>query len=296
MNEKKFVVIKHPTVGSGKIKRRVRITSYRKRNRKPSKLLEVIEKKRITQRTQLKKEVKNPLTFQSRNEKVLFNYWNSLGYPFVRHRPIKNKTTTRGILLLSKAIRKDGEGKIIHAMNVAKEIFSSPWFKHTHTMDARKITLPDFFKYNSAVYSFVNKKYNFPISWYNECLKGVDHMKEKYNLELKDKYPDITEQLEVIWKEYTKEKKLTIEEKNILKKVSEKLIRFCKLNKHNIFTSDHIGWTLDRINDMLNNFHTYAPEELYYLRSNNFWNKKLPKEADRFNPNLVDKRDWIRLS
>lgn len=289
---KVIIAIKHPRIGSGKIKRRVVISTslpVHKKSKK-KKLDEIIDKKAKSTTFIMpeSRRVKDPIEFPSAYARICFNYWNASGFPFTRHRLEKNKETKRGLMLLQMAINKDGKEKVIKAIDVAKEVFNSTWFKHRF-ISKQKIALSNFLKYKQEHYSKYMKQHGIPLSWYKECQKGLDYMRQEYSMIIRDKYPNITKQLIKVWEVYSGQKNgLSVEDKNSLILCSKTCVKFSGKNNMGV------DYLIERIDDMLNQFRTYKPAHIGYMINKYFWNNTLPREIERYD-HVSKGRAWVRV-
>ena len=277
--------LEKPLIGSGRIKRRVTLKPFRTKNlnSKDKKEFKFFYPKRsnLIPDIKLKKPKTHPLKFSNSATKLLFEYWNRLGHPFIKHQPVWSKTTSLGIDRLNKAIKKDGKEYILRSIEVADEVFKSSWFRWRIALGKRKISLPSFFIYSNSELVKVSRQIkNCPRSWYKECLKGVEYMESNYSVMFKDKYPNIAKKLMDIWNVY-----LTIELgiriNNDIIEISALLHKFCKVHR--------LDWLMvaDVIDKMLNEWKTYKPKHLGYLKNKIFWEEQIPKELIRYG--VVDK-------
>jgi len=278
----------NPLIGSGKIRRRCFIKKYEKEKSRSEKLHENLfrRSKTIPYRT-TKTMAKKPIVFSTANAKIIFNYWNNLGYPFVRHQPIKSKVTSKGIERINKAIKSHGKEAVLNAIATAEKVFNSGWFKWRLAIGTQKLSLPDFFIYSNEGHKSHSKRIkNLPWSWFEECAKGLKYMERNYSVVKTDKLPHITQRLIDTWEEYTKLKPLRSEREQ-LKRVSIHLNTFCNNNELDWLT------IVDIIEGMLNKWHTYKPKHAGYMLNNIFWGEVLKREIIRYG--LVDKDfKWAR--
>jgi len=284
--------IKKPLIGSGKVKRRAIIKPFKTKDLKEKKELKFFYPKRSNLIPNIKprKPHTSPLKFQNSATKLLFEYWNRLGHPFVKHKPIRSRVTSLGIEKLNKFIKQDGKESILRSIEVADEVFKSGWFRWRIKIGKMKISLPNFLTYNNNDFKRVSGQIkNCPRSWYKECLKGIEYMEANYSTVLKDKHPHITERFTNIWKVFsTTELKLGVRLNNDIIKISALIYKFCKIHK--------LDWlmVIDVIDKMLNEWRTYKPKHLGYLKNKIFWEEQLPKELIRYG--VVDKgTKWISI-
>lgn len=281
-------------IGSGKISREFLVPNRKKKRKFLNGEMKdmMVKRLNIIPGPVMKKKTTNPIKFSTASSKLCFNYWNSLGYPFVRHQPLLSKTTVRGLYLLDKAIKKDGKGSVISAMDVAKSTFNAKWFKMRLQVGKKKISLPNFFNYTQNDYNKAKRfTTDLPRSWYKEFLKGQKYIERKYSIAVKDPQPDITEKLIEIWNTYDYSRRESLSEKQInqFRYCTKILLEFSKLNE-----VDPLN-VLDIIDGMINKFHLYKPKHIGYLTSSIFWNEIVPKEFVRYYGIADHKKDWIRV-
>ena len=262
----------NPTIGSGKISRKIRIVNpsgAKKWGRK-------IKGKRIRK---LIPEKDKQSMFGSIKIKQAFNHWCTLGKPMVSHIVGPSKTFTRSIILLKKSLEKYELPQIIEAMDLAKETFNASWFVHKIYFQKRKIILPAFIKYTKQHKEILPIKMCAVDSWLEEFLKGREYIESNFSVVLKDKYPHITERLIEVWKMYTKQDALTTDESNGLVKISVRIVKFVKVNKNIIGEFDIV----DLINQMLNVWDDrYKPKHPGWMLTPIFWENKLPKALVKY--------------
>jgi len=178
----------------------------------------------------------------------------------------------------------------LRSIEVADKVFKSDWFRWRIKIGKIKISLPKFFKYSNSDFKIVSRQItNCPRSWYKECSKGIEYMESNYSVVFKDKHPNITERFTNIWKVFsTIELTSRIRINNDIIRISALIHKFCKI--HNL------DWlmVIDVIDKMLNEWKTYKPKHLGYLKHKIFWNEQLPKELIRYG--VVDKgMKWINI-
>ena len=275
-------------IGSGKIRRRCVVKKWKKESRSDKLHEQIFKRSNLLSSPLLKKPTKKPIRFLTSSSKIIFNYWNTLGHPFVHHKPLMSKVTSHGIDSISKATKRHGKEDVVRAMETAKKVFDADWFKWRLYIGSKKISLPDFFYYKKDTYKRDRKKMKgLPQSWYKECRKGIEYMERNYSVIKKDKLPHITENLVKTWKEYS-HTRLTIKTTEQIKRFSVKLDSFCSSNNFDW------GTIVDIINGMLNEWHTYKPKHFGYLLNELFLGEILPREIVRYG--IVDNNfKWAKL-
>lgn len=279
------ILPKYPLIGSGKISRKVFIKSIRKK-----KSFVNLFKSKINYFPGpiSKKIASKPIPFQTSAAKIIFYHWNNLGHPLVHHRPELNKTTAVAVGRINKNIKSCGKEKILYAIDLLSNTFGAQWFKFRIVFAKRKISLSDFFRFGKSEIARLNKQFpDMPISWFKECLKGEQYLKNKYNVRIKDKHSAITKRLISIWEEYLKYDIINAGDKNQLVLCSKKIWEFSKKNQIDCFV------LIDMINNMLNQTKNFKPKHAGYLVNNIFWERQIPNELIR--SNLILDRSKIKI-
>jgi hypothetical protein len=281
----KEIVVKHPSIGSGKISRRI-FAMYRVHYHPDN--LSTTEKMVINPPKKRKLPIVTPmfhnpsksktkqLQFSNQSTKIVFLYWNRLGHPFVKHREIKTKATARSLERIGRAVKQHGKDEVIKGIDRCYKLFSEPWFQYRLFYEKTKLSLHQFFRYDSRNLKVVRRKGRaIPVSWFKECLKGNGYLKNKYSIEFKDKHPVTTKRLLESWEIYDGVK-ATIKVKNDMIEASKIVKKYSELNDLDIvFITRHI-------NRMLNEYENYKPKHSGYLTHPIFWNEKFPKELERY--------------
>jgi len=266
-------IIKKPLLGSGKINRRVFITT---KKRKSLNLKNIADIKKSKISAQIKNKQK-PLFFKNVEVKIIFEFWNRQGFPFVKHHLMESKITLSAVKKINTALKKNNKNKIINAIENGSFLFSSKWFKYRYFYSKNKISLSDFFLYDIEKHNLIIASIpEYPISWFNECLKSKKYLTKKYTLIKIDSHPEITSRLSSVYQSYSMKKILSPDAKNNLIAAAEKLYSFAKNN--------NFDWKIivDIINKMLNQFHTLKPKSEHYFVNDWFWEKTIPDELIRY--------------
>jgi hypothetical protein len=277
-------ILKSPIIGSGRISRRIIIKPFKTKkqstlNSDISKMLanRMLNENIASFSTQANRPSKKPIPFKTAAAKIIFNYWNNLGHPFVSHKLEFNKTTATAVEKLNKIIPKYGNNTIINAIKMGHEIFNASWFKYRIHFSKYKIGLPDFIEYPADRFNKISRQCSeIPRSWLKECLKDQEHLENKYSIILKDRHPQITKRLVAIWKAYNKYNKVSTRDANNLTICGKLLYSFSK--KNNISPLSII----DLIDGMLNKWKTYTPKHSGYLINSIFWQDNIPRELIRY--------------
>lgn len=264
-------------IGSGLISRRALIKPVKKKQ-----IGNVFNDLLQNKKSYFSGQVSNKITqkaipFKTTAAKIIFHYWNGLGFPFVRHRPVQNKTNFSAIEKINQNVKRYGKEKIIFAIKIGHELFEAKWFKYRVFIAKNKISLSSFFQYSSLEFKLADGKcHDMPRSWFKECLRGQSYLENKYSIALADSFPQITHKLVDSWKIYKKGDKLLINDNNNLIRCSKLLNKFCEINSVDALS------ILDIVDGMLNKWHTYAPKHSHYLINDIFWKDVLPKELVRY--------------
>lgn len=290
-------------IGSGKISRRI-LVYKRKKTRKtftPPKVTSMFKSNKSFTGGKSDK-AKSRLQFPSSACKIIFMHWQRLGFPFMKHREDKSKTTSRAIMLINASSKAEG-GKepIIRAMDTCKELFNSDWFKYRVFFDQNKMSLPSFFFFLDGSYQKILRKCpSCPRSWFKECKnRNIKNLKKKYSVSIKDNNPNLTNQLIIIWGNYTKEN-LTTNDRRKLAVLSFKINKIATRNSKNEYLTEniHMGdikqFIITIFEQMLIEYKTYQPKHIGWLLTDTFLNEEIPKEIIRQNLFTTEQLNWKR--
>jgi hypothetical protein len=292
---KKIFWIKHPKFGSGKIHRRIYLHGF---------LLSRPNSHRSTreEKINLLDNPKHPINeskfvYPNQSVKIIYGYWNRVGFPFIKHRPIKSKTNSRIFSLLVPICKKYEQRKIVEAIDVGYKIFCNTNFAFHRYYNRNKIGLNDFLDQTMQEYKLIDstpamktiaKRHGilFPKSWFAECVHGFDYMTKKYIINyMIDDNPEITKKLIKIVQEH-QNRRLNETGLSYMIQFSKMFINFAELNKFDIL------WLIDRFNDALNKFHTVHISKTRYLISKSFFEEILPHELIRYDK-MLSRHDFI---
>lgn len=224
----------------------------------------------------------NPLKFPDESVKITFLYWQRLSYPFMQHKQVMSKVTSRGINYIDKATKKHGKDEVMKAMKRLHDAFNAGWFKYRAHFSETKLALPDFFLYKESHYQKISRipSLTFPRSWFREALKGQHYLESKYGVELKDRKPRITSHLLESWDRYIANNgnstHISNGVKNTIIRSARILSKFSTANNIDPLT------LTDVIEGALNKWHTIKPKHAGYLTNKIFWNEQLPNELVRY--------------
>jgi hypothetical protein len=296
----KIKVLQGKKIGSGKIPRKVFLMyrgHYHPEDPNPPKIRKPI--KRRKQKTNYrpptykqppyKKSKTHPLKFPDEATRITFLVWNRLGYPFIMHRPIASKVTTRGVQKLRKSIKRNGKNEVILAMERVHKLFNEGWFKWKYQMGKAKLSLPDFIFYNAEAHRKIRQTVkSCPKSWLDEGLAGEEYLKKKYTVIKADKNPKLSSKILKSWEEYNYPEGIKVNNqlKNQLTKIARLTRSWAKVNNFDALK------VVDIIHMMLNESKSYKPKHLGYLANRIFWNDNLPKEVVRYG--LVQNRSELK--
>lgn len=278
---KKYFWIK-PTkgIGSGKISRRVIL--FKKSSKENIKFRKSKKSKFPTSNVISKVGIK----FTSPDARIIFYYWQRLGYPFVKHQEKQTKTTTKAIRLIEKNLKKYSKNQIINSMSTTQKLFNAKWFKFRILYGSKKISLPLFFEYDQNQFQKVFQK-GIPKSWFLECRKPLGVLEEKYGVKKKIKHKNITKNLIDSWLKYSQDEEITNNQQNQIISASDKIHMFCKNNNLDTLM------IVEVIDQMLNNWNTWRPKSISWMNSDIFIQETLPKELVR--ANIISKREKQEL-
>ncbi len=276
--------VKYPLIGSGKISRRIKLKLRKKRLTLKNIAL---KRKTFTSATNQKRTAK-PIDFQNAFIKIIFEYWNRKGFPFVSHKLIENKTSVSAINKINSALKQTSKNEILKSIDVCFFLFSSNWFKYKQYYFKNKLTLPQFFSYDQKRYKIIASSIpDYPKSWFKECLKGEKHIQKTYSTLKKDNFPYITKKLIKTWEQASKQDCSSPVIKNTLIDSSIKLDNFCKNNNYD--------WSVicDIIDKMLNKWNSISLKYVNYLVGDKFWEQTIPQELIRYG--IADKNQVFKF-
>jgi len=256
-------------IGSGEITRRIYLRNPNNSGKQWRKVM----------RKSHQKQEPEKISFFTAEVKLAFNFWNGLGFPFVRHRIEDSKTFNSAVIKLKKVLEKYDLDQLTEAITLAHETFNSGWFIYKRFFQSSKISLPSFIQYPSDYKKSLPSKMRSIDSWMKEFLLGKEYIEANYSFILKDKYPHATKRLTEAWKTYTKQDTLTTDESNGLIQLAVQIVKFVKVNDNIISELD----IADLIDQMLNKWdNRYKPKHPGWMLTPIFWENKLPKALVKY--------------
>lgn len=253
-------------IGSGKISRRVilefKISSPpRRSNNRNLNEINFIKHKRI--------RGDEGVYFGNTKHKIIFNKWNSLGHPFVKHRVIPGPTLENSLKGIARACKRHDTKTIVTSMEACHNLFKSPTFKFQYSKRIRRLRCYEFFNgYDKDTIERLNGKLKIK-SWFKESLRGIDYLKQKYDIINTVKNRATFNILKVGWEEYDKS---VATNKEILDLIScsNRINSFAKKNKKGEYERDVASAIINWLKREKPNITTA------YLRTDAFWQKRVP--------------------
>jgi len=300
---KNVFAVKGKKYGSGKISRRVCVSAstLTSSQNKPTKKRRSVVHQELLQAQTAQPISDERLYFPNPKIKIIFEYWNTLGYPLRTHRQTKTKTTMRIVSGLLTATKHNEQRQIISAIELFHRYCLDPSFAFAGYFIRRKerIPLSEFIRYlptelrtirNYPKMRQIQRRHDveYPESWLAECLKGSDYFERHYFVRVghKDEHPEITE-LVVPMLERHQRKKLNERGLEVAVKFSKQLFNFGKLN--NI----EWGWLLDRIDEGLNKYHKIYLKRLFHITTDIFWSETLEEYLVSYDKHFMYRRDAL---
>jgi adenylate kinase family enzyme len=158
--------------------------------------------------------------------KQLFQYWNNLAGPIVRHRitnPL-SKSCRRALENLDKIINRGySDEDIKRAMNNYRSLLMLENLRVSSEFCGVNVGLGRFLEQTPFFKERLNKLGVSVDSWFKECLLPWEQLREKYSKEKKDTRPEVTEELQRQWRARTNKKKFTVDEENIFRVVANRV-------------------------------------------------------------------------
>lgn len=283
-------VLKHPLVGSGKIKRRVRISLESK----------FANRGRVLRQPDEKQTVVNSQIIFPTSIKIIFEFWNRQGYPFIFHKKQRSKVVSRIFSLLQPICKKYERREITNAIEVGYRLFNNKSFVFHFAYNKYKIAFPTFLRHSAEEQRSYEswetmkrvKKQNgiaLPISWFQECLKGWDYLERNYLFKdtgPKDEHPELTEQA-IRMMNHHRRREINDKGKRDLVKFSRMLVNWGRINDIDPY------WLIDHIETALNDYKTMKVDKTYYLTTEIFWTETLPDELVRYNKLHYEDRNFV---
>lgn len=258
---------KSPQIGSGKILRRaiMELTISSPVRRSNNTDFDLIKPKKRGRSADDQKA-----HFDNAKHKIVFEKWNSLGPPFVKHRVRPGKALDFSLAGIVWACKRHDIRTIVTAMEACHTLFSSTGFKFQWSKRIRRLTCYEFFSgYDRDTRERLKWKLDVR-SWFNESLKGSEYLKQKYDIISNVKHEALFSILKDGWEGYNRSV-ITKREKEDLISCSNKVHSFAVANKKVEFARDIASAIIDWLKDN-------KPEvTTAYLKTDAFWQKKVPK-------------------
>ena len=232
--------------------------------------------------SQIKKSTYSKLSMK------LFNHWNSLGQPFIRHRNLQSKTVTNGLDKVEKSLKKYSWHEVRNAMTLANEAFKSDWFAFNLKYGRKKISLSAFFEYgkwelnNDPIAIKANVK-----SWFKQFIKGEEYVRKKFPSG--DKDPDLTQWFADEWKSYSEEEP-DGRDMQAFRKATKLIYKYCDKNPEYAGIG-HIQGSIEKIFARWKQSKDFTPSASY-IGTKKFWNREITKQLVR--ENVISHSGWIK--
>lgn len=242
----------------------------------------------------IKSRPPDPFKPFTKQAKVLFNHWNSLGKPIPKIKT-NSKSFKKGLESLDKLMNK--------SFTVDEIKSSMDNYKHILTMNSSKLCRPtekpyaigsvvslcDFCKMPEWIKPLIeksNKMIKDVDSWFMECMNTREYLEAKWSRFIKDEYPKITDKLKDLWDEFGgRELKNNADDENTFRRIAKKA--------YNYFDSitDDYNWGLGqdpviaRIHYIFDAFeaegYDFRMLKPHFLLADNVYSEKLPMHFDR---------------
>ena len=190
------------------------------------------------------------------NSNQLIEFWNNLG--IIKHQ--KGKVIEKSIMAIDKYLKDYTEDQIKQSMKQYSIMLSGTGYSRIQNRAPYKVSFPEFFEFDDFTLKRINKSNGDRTilkgvkSWFIECLKDENYLKDKYSVITKDKYPKITTEIKKTWNKYLyewdgryeemkEEGQYTALEENIYRKVSRRLVEFFEVNKNELKADDTLELT-----------------------------------------------------
>lgn len=187
-----------------------------------------------------KKQKENNFLKLSKNfddiEKV-FSFWNSLGFPFRKHRKgtKKEEVIKREI---KQALKKNSARMIFKAIEDLHIFFKADrTVVNLKLPGYQNLSCDKFFHFDTfdlIQIEKINPKLRV-VSWFEESLRGYDHLMERFGKFEEDTFPEITKKIRVAWEAFvesgvaiTEKQKITMQDESNFRLCAKKLNDFIK--------------------------------------------------------------------
>jgi hypothetical protein len=181
--------------------------------------------------------VEEPSLFPSAGVELVFNHWNDMGHPLQRHKADPStKMFQESILAIQKALRKHTKETIMQAMTDYKKILL--WDKSWLTLAGigHKVPLFEFFKFTKRTEdAMLTSRVPLTIvSWFDECLKGYDHLEREFCKYENDPNPKVTERLIHTYQEKVSSRQLSATDVNCFIRATKFVLEYHSKHKEKI--------------------------------------------------------------
>ena len=172
---------------------------------------------------------KQPSLFPSKDVEECFMFWNTLGYPLAKHKTdITSKIFTESLQNIQKALKKHTVADITQAMANYHKLITATNTTINLAIPGHKVSLPEFFKFSKHTEERMIKQTQMLEidSWFDECLKGWEHLESTFGRYIKDHHPKITEELKKQYQSKINNRNFSVSEINCFIKAAKFIVEY----------------------------------------------------------------------
>ena len=169
---------------------------------------------------------RDPYQNNTPQAKEIFLYWNSLGGPLPIHRENeKSKTFTGSLDAIDSELNRDNT--VPEIKQAIKNYYDLLLMEHNKLSIATpgfKVSLQEFFHFSPITKKRMKQRKSSVdvVSWFQECFTPWESLRQKYTQEVKDIYPEITQEFRNIIYDVVEREKFSFDEENTLKRAAVK--------------------------------------------------------------------------
>jgi hypothetical protein len=191
----------------------------------------------LVRRKKIVEPVEEPPLFPSADVAYCFHHWNDVGYPLQKHKvDPSTKMFQESIIAIQKALRKHSKEKITQAMTDYKKVLMHPNTWITLNGIGHKVPLFEFFKFTKRTEdAMLTSRIPLTIeSWFDECLKGYDHLESEFGTYDSDPNPKVTEAIKKAYQHQIADRPFSVSEINCFIRASKFVLEYHSKNKEKI--------------------------------------------------------------
>ncbi len=172
---------------------------------------------------------KQPTLFPSTDAEACFHHWNDLGYPLSKHKiDPSSKTFTTSLQNIQKALKKHSVAEIKEAMTNYHKIIVAPNTSINLMTPGHKVSLHEFFKFSKYTEErMIKQTHMLEIdSWFDECMKGYEHLEKEFGKYAEDNHSKVTEELKRQYKQKIMDRNFSVSDINCFIKAAKLVVEY----------------------------------------------------------------------